>query len=268
VPTAIEPPDIVTQAKPLSPREIVGRSLQFANHPSRTSWLKLFGEDAVSSHGAPELVGGRDVSRAAEWFQAALSDIAHDRQTREQLEAWLQTAKGVVPVPDYTIEGRHVRTTIQWRAPRQAFETTQQVFGVELSIDPDWVSGFLTGNPDALLATALMWLLDPDKSFPDVHECGRGPQCELERFFLRNRRYCCPEHTRQMNRSTNSERSRDRRERNKALELLKKRFPATAPDLVRAVKAPGLSAEQLFALAIKEHQRGGTRKRAAPSRRK
>jgi hypothetical protein len=233
--------------QPLSPREIVERAIRLANRPAYAKWLRLLGASAVfASAEAPE---PEHVRRAVEWFQAALSDIAHERQTHEQIEAWRQRAKGLEPSLDYTIEGQHVRTTILWRAPQEVSEFKLPGMG------PDWAFVIGTENAEALLASVLMWLLDPEQPFAPLHECGRGQQCERERFFFRNRKYCCTEHTQQVNQSTNTERSKDRRARDKAIEQLKPRFPKSARDLVWAVKARGLSAEDLVQRAIEYHER-------------
>jgi hypothetical protein len=207
----------------------------------------LFGNAATVLSTGASVSKHASCAAGAEWFQAALSDIAHGRQTHEQIGAWLQKAQEVVPGVDYTIAGRHVRTTILWRAPREVFEALP-------SSDPERVL-FVTENLDALLATVLMWLLDREQPFTGLHECGRGEQCELERFYFRNRRYCCIEHTKQVNRASNTQRSRDRRERDKAIELLKPKFPRSARELVLAVKKPGMTSEQLIERAQAEAAR-------------
>jgi hypothetical protein len=233
------------QGEALSQSEVIERACRWANHPTQTNRDRLFGVTASVSPAAKVLwdTASRD---AARWFQDALSAIAHGRQTREQVEAWRQKAQGVEPSVTYAPEGRYVRSALLWRAPREVLE--------ELPSPGEGL--FVTENLDALLATVLLWLLDRDRPLrPALHECGRGEQCERERFFFRNRKYCSSKHTLQVNRATNKERSRDRRERNKAIELLKPQFPRRARALVWAVKARGLSAEQLVERAHAEAAR-------------
>lgn len=241
----------------MSQKEIVERARIFANRPTPAAWVRLVGEAGILSAPAaePEAIGPylkrvgtskpqlpAHIKRSAEFLQAAFSDIAHQRQTVTQVEAWEQTARRLTPTPSRTIHTKpvHVREAIQWAAPLEVLDLP----GGDAS--GNWC--LVTVDAEALLATILCWLLNPDLKF-GLHECGRSQQCEIERFHYRNRKFCDPICMRQVNKSTNSERSRKRRVIAKITSLLKPHFPVKANEMARAVYKPGTSAEQLAAIA-------------------
>jgi hypothetical protein len=232
----------------LSEREFVDGAIQFANFPAFESWCRLFGGVGWSSAGAPL---PDNIARTAERFRAELSTVVHGRQTPEQLKAWRQTAKGVDCDHDYAIEGQHTRRTIWWRPPRQEVE----------------IFALVTENPDARLATVLMWLLDLEQPYRALRECGLADKCDGERFFFRNRKFCCEAHRKAANSAPAavSNRKADYLEREKAIKDLEPRF-RRARELVWAVRKPGLKAEQLVKLAIERASE--ERKRRSPRKQK
>ena len=227
----------------------MNRAIRFANRPSAGNWHGLFGEKVVYEAPAPRVSNAEFVRGIAQRFQAALSAIAHSRQTAAQVEGWQRQAKGMEAVPDYFVEGRHARMVIRWRVPLE---------GVEFpSISPgsDWL--FVTQNRESLLATVLLWLVDRGQPFTGLRECGRGRDCDRERFHFRKRKYCCSEHRLQENRSDSRQRSIDHYERKKAIRRLSKQFPSSAEKLVKAVRKRGehASAEELVRRASEYHEK-------------
>jgi hypothetical protein len=86
------------------------------------------------------------------------------------------------------------------------------------------------------------------------HRLGRCKQCS--RFFLRQtigrgqpERYCSPDCYKAANSSANASRAKDYRARTEATARLAKRWPTSAAQLVRAIKEPGLTADELVARA-------------------
>lgn len=86
-------------------------------------------------------------------------------------------------------------------------------------------------------------------------------RCKLDgcgNFFLRQLRqarpecYCSPAHASEGKGKAASNRARDYRARQKAIERLEKRFPTSARGLVGAIKASGLTADQLVQRAEAE----------------
>jgi hypothetical protein len=184
------------------------------------------------------------IKRTATSLHAALSDIAHERQTHAQMVVWEKTARRLNPNLSRAIEGKGMHEAIQWAAPLEVLDLALPNVDVG-----DW--RFVTVDDEALFATVFCWLLNPELKFYGLHECGRGESCDRERFYFRNRKFCCTEHMKQLNKATNSERSKKRRVIERAAGLLKSRFPSTAKKHVRSVYEPGLSAERLAELGAK-----------------
>jgi len=89
-----------------------------------------------------------------------------------------------------------------------------------------------------------------------VRQTGRRLfRCQLGscgKFFLKETRrghpdrYCSPLHANKANKLSAGKRAKDYRSRQEAIKKLSKRFPASSTSLVKAIKEPGLSVDELI----------------------
>lgn len=214
--------------KPLTPKDLVELALKFANHPTAENWYRL----SPLGQRSPR----KTIEGTAEQLQAALSTIARGAQTLKEIEAWKAAAASMRGILEFVIEDGKISTKIaQWVPPLKMLDNLN-------GIQPDRLSQMFTVDRRAILATALLLLLDPaQKFFGLMHECGLGPSCDLERFFFGNRKYCFPQHR------TNT--GADYKERQKAAREIKRRHPgrslAWARARVNEVKQPRLKSLDL-----------------------
>lgn len=217
-----------SSGKPLTPKDLAELALKFANHPTAENWYRLSPSGQLSPR--------KKIESAAEQLQAALSTIARAAQTLKEIEAWKAAAASMRGILEFVVENGKISTKIaQWVPSLKMLDNLD-------GIQPDRLKQMYTVDRGAILATALLLLLDPaQKFFGLLHECGLGPSCDRERFYLRSRKYCCAEHR------TNT--GADYRERQKAARELKKRHPGRSLTWARArvkeVKQPRLKSEDL-----------------------
>lgn len=226
----------------LTLKEFVERAIEFANQPAKFSprlvenWYQLSPSGQLS---LPE-----EVVSAAEELQAALSTIARGAQTSKDLEAWKAAAATMRVIPEFVIEDGEVSTKLaQWVVPLKMLNWAH--------VRPEVLNQMFIVDRGAILATALLLLLDPAQEFFGLlHECGRGPSCDRERFYFRKRKYCCAEHR------TNQ--AADYKERQKAARELKKRQPGRtltwALARVKEVKQPGFKSQDLVRRVLERLQ--------------
>ncbi|HEX4151145.1 MAG TPA: hypothetical protein VHY75_02945 [Steroidobacteraceae bacterium] len=220
----------------LTPKELFDRVLKFANHPTADNWYGLAPESLAYVASLPT-----EIASVAGQLQAALSIIARKAHTSKEIKAWKAATAGMRILPDFIVEGRKVSTKLTWwvMPPPKALNWAH--------VRPEGWNQLFTVDRGAILATAIMLLLDPAQNFGELHECGRGPDCNLERFHLQKRKYCCDKHW--------PDRKTAHREREKVKKAVKKVAKqigsvASAKRLVSEVKGPGLKQKDLVQQAL------------------